>query len=122
MCKKRAVIYARTNRGGFEGERQLYSRIQICKRYIESKEDFILVDTYTERGLSAIGTKQAKGFECMMRDAEHRAFDFVIISSMDVLSRNTIYIIKTTKKLLELGIETYFVQEKMLMSKSKGGI
>ncbi len=122
MCKKRAVIYARTNRGGFEGEHQLYSRIQICKRYIESKEDFILVDTYTERGLSAIGTKQAKGFECMMRDAEHRAFDFVIISSMDVLSSNRAYILKTFNELSQYDVDIYFVKEKTLMSRYKGEI
>jgi site-specific DNA recombinase len=82
----KAALYART--GSIEHSTQ--DQLQLCRVYSHSK-DWDVVKVYEDKGISAHELDR-NGLKQMLRDAELRKFDLIVISSYDRLYRSQSFI------------------------------
>lgn len=80
--------------------------------YVEKTGD-TLVKLYSDEGISGTKTRNRKEFQKMMMDAERGLFERVVVKDISRLARNTVDLLKSVRRLKELGIETLFLNAGM---------
>ena len=80
--------------------------------YAEKTGD-TLVKLYSDEGISGTKTRNRKEFQKMMMDAERGLFERVVVKDISRLARNTVDLLKSVRRLKELGIETLFLNAGM---------
>ena len=88
-------------------------------RYIMSKEEWTLVEVYTDEGISATNTKKRDGFKRMIADALDGKIDLIITKSVSRFARNTVDSLTTVRQLKEKGVEIYFEKKDFDAAKSQ---
>jgi len=86
------------------------------KRFFEeyaNKNGHNLVRLYADEGISGTKTKNRKEFLHLMRDAEHGLFEMVVVKDISRFARNTVDLLKNTRQLKALDIETLFLTSNM---------
>jgi len=86
------------------------------KRFFEeyaNKNGHNLVRLYADEGISGTKTKNRKEFLQLMRDAEHGLFEMVVVKDISRFARNTVDLLKNTRQLKALDIETLFLTSNM---------
>ena len=110
---KRVAVYARVN-STHESQDELY---ETQRKYYEEKiaenSDMILVDVYSDYGVSGTQINNRPEFLRMMDDAETGKIDVIITESASRLSRNVIQLANTIKRLKELGVGIIFEQQEI---------
>lgn len=119
MAKKRIAAYTKISNSDVAdiGSPSQYETFQSL---IAKREDCELVEYYYEevRSRNTMGL----AFEKMMKDAEAHKFDYLLIMSVSRLSRKPTDAIAIIKKLTDLGIVVYFVQENLSTKDEKFGL
>lgn len=85
------------------------------KLYFEDKiskmANWNLVNIYSDEGISGKSSKNRKGFQKMIEDAEEGLLDIILIKSLSRFARNTVDSLKYIRRLKELGVAVYFEEE-----------
>jgi site-specific DNA recombinase len=82
----RAAIYARFSDDELQDARSIADQIAHCSD-IAKREGLSVVATFEDRGISGASTVNRPGFQAMMRAAEKRQFDAVIVEDVDRFAR-----------------------------------
>ncbi|MCE5235839.1 MAG: recombinase family protein [Eubacteriales bacterium] len=119
-AKKRVAGYARVSTDSEEQLTSYEAQVDYYTRYILSKEEWTLVEVYTDEGISATNTKKRDGFKRMIADALDGKIDLIITKSVSRFARNTVDSLTTVRQLKEKGVEIYFEKENIYTLDSKG--
>jgi DNA invertase Pin-like site-specific DNA recombinase len=96
---KRAVLYLRVSTVDQNPESQ-----GIELRHFARQRGYEIVDEYTDHGVS--GTKARRpALDRLLKDANRRRFDVVLVWSCDRLARSTKHFLQVLDELSELGIQ-----------------
>ena len=103
IIKKKAVIYVRvsTEKQAKEGH-GLEGQEKACRKLIDYHE-FHYLKTYKDKAVS--GTKEnseREGMSELMRDAEKKIFDVIVIYKLDRLGRTGTIVVNTVKKIIDV--------------------
>lgn len=112
MKKLRTVaIYARVSTAkeaqlyALENQKQYYDEI------IQKRDDWILYKMYVDEGISGTSIKKREQFQQMIQDAEEKKFDLIVTREVSRFARNTVDTLIYTRKLKDLGVEVYFIED-----------
>jgi site-specific DNA recombinase len=72
-----------------------------------------LVHIYADEGISGTKIKKRKEFLQLIKDAESRPFDLVVVKDISRFARNTVDLLQSIRRLKTLGIETLFLTANM---------
>ncbi|RLA98117.1 MAG: recombinase family protein, partial [Deltaproteobacteria bacterium] len=105
---KRAVAYARYS-SDVQSDTSIEAQLEKIKEYCAQK-GYQLVKEYIDRAVSA-ATDKRPAFQQMIKDAEQRMFDVVVVYKLDRFARNLYDSVVYTKKLEEAGVALESVTE-----------
>jgi DNA invertase Pin-like site-specific DNA recombinase len=104
---KRAAIYVRVSTDKQTVENQLGELRQIAER-----RGWEIVEEYHDAGISgAKGRKDRPGLDRMLKDAQRRRFDVVMVWAIDRLGRSLIDLLGTIQTLDACGVDLYLDQQ-----------
>lgn len=109
--KRKVAIYARVST---EHEAQLSAldnQVQYYDDILKKNPDWILYDRYIDEGITGTSTKKRKNFMRMMEDAKAGRFDLIVTREVSRFARNTVDTLQETRKLKNIGVEVYFVED-----------
>ena len=86
------------------------NQVQMYMNKIANNPDWQLVDIYADPDVSGT-TDKRPNFQRMLRDAENKAFDLLLVKSISRFARNTLITIETIRNLKSLGIGCFFEKE-----------
>ena len=108
--KRKVAIYARVST---EHETQLSAldnQVQYYDDILKKNPDWILYDRYIDKDITGTSTKKRKNFMRMMEDAKAGRFD-LIVREVSRFARNTVDTLQETRKLKNIGVEVYFIED-----------
>lgn len=120
--KRRVAGYARVSTDHDEQFSSYETQMNYYRTYITGHEDWILVDIYSDEGISGTETSKRGGFNRMVADALAGKIDLIITKSVSRFARNTVDSLVTIRKLKEKGVEVYFEKENIWTFDSKGEV
>ena len=109
--KRKVAIYARVST---EHEAQLSAldnQIQYYDGILKQHPDWILYDRYIDEGITGTSTNKRKNFMRMMEDAREGKFDLIVTREVSRFARNTVDTLQETRKLKNIGVEVYFIED-----------
>ena len=118
--KRRVAAYARVSTDSDEQLTSYEAQVDYYHKYISSRDDWELVNIYTDEGISACMIKNRSGFREMVNDALAGKIDLIITKSISRFARNTVDSLVTIRKLKEKRVECYFEKENIWTFDSKG--
>jgi DNA invertase Pin-like site-specific DNA recombinase len=105
--QKRAAIYVRVSTDKQTVENQLRELHQIAER-----RGWEVVQEYHDAGISgAKGRKDRPGLDTMLKDAQRRRFDVVMVWAIDRLGRSLVDLLGTIQALEACGVDLYLDQQ-----------
>jgi len=107
----RVVYYARVSTDKDEQLNSLGNQKSYYEDFINDNENWQLVGSYIDEGLSGITTTKRENFHKMITDAKANKFDFVITKEISRFARNTLDSIQYTRELLKHGVAVWFQQD-----------
>jgi site-specific DNA recombinase len=103
----RAVIYSR-----YSSDKQRFESIEdqqeVCRRLIEGN-GWQFVGTYDDPAISGASVLTRPGYQLLMRDAESRVFDIVVVEAIDRLGRRLADVASCHDQLTFRGIQIHAV-------------
>lgn len=109
--KKRAAAYARVS---LESERLMHSlsvQISYYSELIQNNPEWEHAGVYADEGISGTQTERRSEFKRLIKDCEDGKIDIILVKSISKFARNTVDLLKTVRRLKELGIEVRFEKE-----------
>ena len=101
------AVYCRVSNKHEELENSLENQISHYRETLETDPRYELTEIYYDFGIS--GYKESRpGFQKMLDDAETGKFELIITKAITRFARNTDTMLKTTRRLSELGIGVFF--------------
>ena len=112
MMAVRVVYYARVSTSHEEQLDALSNQMAWYKDIIKKHQDWVLVDTYVDEGVSGTGVKHRAEFRRMIDDGlKGHQFDLIITREVSRFARNTMHALEWARKLKAAGIGIYFVSD-----------
>lgn len=105
-----AVIYARYSPGPRQTEQSIEGQVRDCMAYAKSN-DIPVLDIYADRHISGTDFENRSEFNRMLRDAEKKQFDAIIVWKIDRFGRDREEIALNKIKLKRLGIRLLYAKE-----------
>ena len=118
--QRRVAAYARVSTNSEEQKTSYDAQISYYTEYIQSKDEWIFVKVYTDKGITGTNTKKRDGFNQMIEDALAGKIDLIITKSVSRFARNTVDSLTTIRMLKERGIEVYLDEQYIYTLDSKG--
>lgn len=120
--KRRVAGYARVSTDMEEQQSSYQAQLEYYTSYIQSRNDWVFVEVYTDEGISALNTRHREGFNRMIEDALNGKIDLIITKSVSRFARNTVDSLTTIRKLKEHGVEVFFEKENIWTFDGKGEV
>lgn len=79
--------------------------------YINRNLKWRFVGMYADKGITGTSTKKRKDFKRMIKDAEDGKIDLIVTKEVSRFARNTLDSIFYTRKLKDLGIGVFFIND-----------
>ncbi len=108
---KRVAAYCRVSTDDNGQLNSLENQKTYFRQYIDKNLDWKFVDIYADEGISGTSVNKRNGFKKMIKDAENKRFDLIITKEISRFARNTLDSIFYTRKLKELNIGVYFMND-----------
>lgn len=105
--------YARVSTEHEEQETSFESQVKTYTDMINDRDDWELVEIYTDDGISGLSTKKRPGFQRMINDALAGKIELIIVKSISRMFRNTLDALNTVRQLKERHIEIWFEKENL---------
>ncbi len=113
---KRAAMYLRVSTGEQTVENQRRVLDEVAQR-----RGWTVVKIFEDNGISgARGREDRPGFDAMLKGAERRAFDVLMVWSIDRLGRSTAMVTTALEELAAAGVAIYADRESMDTSTPHG--
>jgi DNA invertase Pin-like site-specific DNA recombinase len=112
--------YARVSTEEAEQQSSYQAQVEYYTSYITGREDWELVEVYTDEGITGTSMKPRRGFRQMIADALEGKIDLIITKSISRFARNTVDSLTTIRRLREHGTEVYFEKENIWTFDSRG--
>jgi len=106
------AAYCRVSTDKDDQLNSLDAQKQFFEEYAE-KNRHNLVRIYADEGISGTKIKNRVEFQRLLRDANHKIFDMVVVKDISRFARNTVDLLNSTRQLKSLGIETMFLTANM---------
>ena len=107
----RVAAYTRVSMICDKLENSLANQISYYNDLIQKNKNWKLVKIYSDNGISGTATKKRAGFNEMMKDALDGKIDLILTKSITRFARNTVDLLKSTRKLKEYNVEVKFEKE-----------
>ena len=101
-AKKRVCAYARVSTDKESQANSYEVQVNYYRNKIMKNPEWILVDIYSDQGITGTSAKKRPGFQQMMKDCEAGEIDIILVKSVSRFARNTeegLYYIRELKKL-----------------------
>ena len=108
----RVAAYARVSADKDAAFHSLESQTEYYKQYISARPDWVLVDIYSDNGISGT-TVERPEFQRLLADCREGKIDLIVTKSITRFARNTVVLLETIRELKSLGIDCYFEKENM---------
>lgn len=118
--RKRVAAYCRVSE---ESERMLHSvsaQISYYSNLIQNHPEWEYAGVYADSFISGTSTAKRTEFNRMINDCEQGKIDVVLCKSISRFARNTVDLLKTVRRLKELGIEVRFEKERINSMNGEG--
>jgi len=109
--KRKVAIYARVSTEHEVQLSALDNQVQYYDDILKKNPDWILYDRYIDEGIAGTSIKKRKNFMRMIEDAKAGRFDLIITREVSRFARNTVDTLQETRKLKNIGVEVYFVED-----------
>lgn len=109
--KRKVAIYARVSTEHEAQLSALENQVQYYDGILKQHHDWILYDRYIDEGITGTSTNKRKNFMRMIEDAKAGRFDLIITREVSRFARNTVDTLQETRKLKNIGVEVYFVED-----------
>ena len=109
--ERRMVFYGRIST---EHEAQLSAfenQIQWYDDQAKYHQNWTVLETYLDRGITGTQAKKRPAFLQMLEDARQGKFDLIVTREVCRFARNTVDTLTATRELKNLGVEVYFVED-----------
>lgn len=104
------VIYARFSSGPNQTHKSIEGQIRDCTAYAD-KKGIRIIDTYIDEAISGKDFENRVAFQKMMRDAQKKVFDCVIVWKIDRLGRNREELAMSKARLKRYGVHVHYAME-----------
>lgn len=109
--RKRAAAYARVSLETDRLAHSLTAQREYYKALIKQHDDWEEAGIYADSFLSGTETDHRAEFMRLIADCEQGKIDIVLCKSISRFARNTVDLLRTIRRLNELGINVYFEKE-----------
>ena len=106
----RGVIYARYSEGPRQTDQSIEGQVADCKAYALEK-GIDIVDVYADRHVSGKSLEGRDEFQRMMRDADRKRFDVVVVWKIDRFGRSREDIAVNKIRLRRAGVQLMYARE-----------
>lgn len=120
LKKLRVAAYCRVSTEQEEQLGSLINQVVYYREYIGEKEEYQLVEIFSDEGISGTGTRKRTGFRRMISACEEGKIDLVITKSISRFARNTRDCLHYARHLKSLGIPVIFEKECINTMESSG--
>ena len=116
---QRVVVYCRVSTKEELQQHSLKAQQEYYEKWVKENKDYILVGMYVDiaSGLKKKGRVQ---FDKMLKECKRKRVDLIVTKSISRFARNTLDFLKTIRKLKRIGVDIYFENEKIWLSKERG--
>lgn len=111
--RKRAAAYARVSMAGESMINSLEAQVGYFTELIGANPDWDFVGIYADEGISGTSAANRKEFNRMLADCEAGKIDIILTKSISRFARNTLTLLKTVRRLKEIGVEVRFERENL---------
>ncbi|MDR0372434.1 MAG: recombinase family protein [Nitrososphaerota archaeon] len=113
MCErlKRVAAYCRVSTEQDDQLNSLENQKRYFEQYIGDNLDWEFCGLYVDEGISGTSVEKRAGFKRMIADAENKKFDLLLTKEISRFARNTLDSILYTRKLKDLGVGVYFMND-----------
>lgn len=111
--KIRVAAYARVSTDHEDQLNSFEAQVTYFTELIEGRDDWEMVKIYADEGESGLSIKRRKDFQQMIADAIAGKIDLIVSKSISRISRNTVDVLQTVRKLKEKGVEIWFQKENL---------
>ncbi len=108
---RKVAAYCRVSTDKNDQVNSLESQKKYFRDYIERNPFWELSEVYVDEGITGTSTKKRHAFNRMMEDAQRHTFDLIITKEISRFARNTLDSIFYTRKLKDLGIGVFFMND-----------
>ena len=108
---KRVAAYCRVSTEQDDQLNSLENQKRFFERYINQNPEWRFCGLYVDEGITGTNVNKRAGFRRMIADAESRRFDMILTKEISRFARNTLDSIYYTRKLKELGVGVYFLND-----------
>ena len=107
----KAVIYARFS-SDRQDEASIDAQVRACREYAAQK-GYTVLDVYADEAISGKDSKTAsrKAYQKMLRDADKRLFDFILVHKYDRVARSLSEHVTLEKRLKDKRVELVAVAQ-----------
>jgi DNA invertase Pin-like site-specific DNA recombinase len=117
---RQVAAYARVSTDSDEQFTSFEAQVDYYTRQIAAKTDWMMVEVYTDEGITGTNTKKRDGFNRMIADALAGKIDLIITKSISRFARNTVDTLTAVRQLKDKGVEVFFEKENIYTMDSKG--
>lgn len=110
---KRVAAYARVSLETDKLAHSLSAQTSYYSEIIRQTPNWVLAGVYADSFISGTETSNRSEFKRLIADCEQGKIDVVLCKSISRFARNTVDLLKTVRRLKELGIEVRFEKEKI---------
>ena len=110
--RQRSVVFY--GRVSTEHEAQLAAlenQMQWYEDQAKYHPNWTVLKSYIDRGITGTQAKKRPAFMEMLNDAKYHKFDLIVTREVCRFARNTVDTLVITRRLKEIGIEVYFVED-----------
>ena len=108
---KRVAAYARVSMETERLEHSLSAQISYYSGLIQKTPGWQYAGVYADDGISGTGVAKRENFNRLLEDCEAGKIDIILVKSISRFARNTVDLLKTVRRLKELGISVRFEKE-----------
>lgn len=106
----RVAAYCRVSTDFAEQMNSFENQVEIYTDKISKNPNWVLADIYADPAISGTSENRPE-FQRMLRDAEKKTFDLLLVKSISRFARNTLVSVETVRHLKSLGIGVIFEKE-----------
>lgn len=110
---KRVAAYARVSLETDRLAHSLSAQTSYYSEVIRQRQDWVLAGIYADSFISGTETSNRSEFRRLIADCEQGKIDTVLCKSISRFARNTVDLLRTVRRLKELGVEVWFEKERI---------
>lgn len=109
--RKKVCAYARVSMDSERMKHSLSAQVSYYSSLIQNNPEWEYAGVFADYGISGTGTAKRNEFNRMLEEAESGNIDIILTKSIQRFARNTVDLLKTVRRLKDIGVEVRFEKE-----------